>query len=171
MSIDDFKTIDSKENAHCLVLDKNIVLDNKTIFAKVSRKIAQRGMASPVNTKFLQKYVIELMQHKPQVDRGKKCDSVNTGYRIMGSHADRTSSGNREYAFRPGVPDNKQEELRQKTAHIVEHLQTSLIIINPLLHYHYSLMVQVTQTTTLNVYGKHAPGFFGWKRLSFTVPH
>jgi len=159
MSINDFKTIDSKENFHCLVIDENIELDNKTIFAKVSRKIAQRGMASPVNTKFLQKYVIELMQHKPQVDRGKKCDSVNTGYRIMGSHADRTSSGNREYAFRPGVPDDKQEELRQKTAHIVEHLQTSLISINPLLHCHYSLMVQVAQTTTLDVYDKHAPAF------------
>jgi len=68
MLIDDFKTIDSKENTHCLVVDENIVLDNKTIFAKVSRKIAQLGMASPDNTKILRKYVIELMEHKPQVD-------------------------------------------------------------------------------------------------------
>eukprot|EP00532_Pseudo-nitzschia_australis_P015969 CAMPEP_0168261558 /NCGR_PEP_ID=MMETSP0141_2-20121125/9134_1 /TAXON_ID=44445 /ORGANISM="Pseudo-nitzschia australis, Strain 10249 10 AB" /LENGTH=142 /DNA_ID=CAMNT_0008199697 /DNA_START=68 /DNA_END=493 /DNA_ORIENTATION=- len=142
MSINEFKTIDSKEIDHCLVLDENLELDNRTIFAKVSREMVKRGMASMVNTIFLRSYVEKLMQHKPQVDQGKKCDSVNTGYRVMGSHPDQTSLGNREYAFRPGVPNKKQKELQQKTAHIIKHLQTSLQTINPLIHYHYSLMVQ-----------------------------
>jgi len=112
MSIDNFKTIDSKEINHCLVLDKNLELKNRTIFAKVSRQTARRNIASPVNTILLRSFVKELMKHKPQVDRGIKCDSINYGYRIMGSHPDRTSGENREYVFRPGMWDTKKKEIK-----------------------------------------------------------
>eukprot|EP00532_Pseudo-nitzschia_australis_P005438 CAMPEP_0168188548 /NCGR_PEP_ID=MMETSP0139_2-20121125/15740_1 /TAXON_ID=44445 /ORGANISM="Pseudo-nitzschia australis, Strain 10249 10 AB" /LENGTH=79 /DNA_ID=CAMNT_0008111061 /DNA_START=364 /DNA_END=603 /DNA_ORIENTATION=- len=79
-------------------------------------------MASPVNSTLLQSFVTELMEHKPQVHRGIKCDSKNSGYRIMGSHPDRTSAENREYAFRQGVADKKKKEMQQMTTHIVNHL-------------------------------------------------
>mgnify|MGYP001626972923 CR=1 FL=1 len=76
MSIDRFKTIDSTNKDHCLVLD-NIEPKPDTIVAKISREMAKRNLASPKNTKLLRGFVKHLMRFKPQVDRGKKCDSMN----------------------------------------------------------------------------------------------
>jgi len=71
MSIDEFKTIDSTKEDHCLVLD-NIKPKPDTIFAKISWEMAKRNLASPKNTKLLVRgFIQDLMRFKPQVDGGK----------------------------------------------------------------------------------------------------
>jgi len=158
MSINHFKTIDSTYSVHCLALDDT---KEKTdmIFAKISREVAKRHLAKSENSQLLRGLVDDLMKYKSHVNRGTKCDSVNTGYRIMGFHPDRISADNREYAFNPGVTEEKKKEIEENTNHIVQHLQGSLRSINPFIQYHRSVMMQVVKNTTLDVIGDHAPAF------------
>ena len=158
MSIDHFKTIDSTYFDHCLALD-DTKEKTDTIFAKISREFAKRHLAKPENSQLLRGLVDDLMKYKSHVNRGTKCDSVNTGYRIMGFHPDRISADNREYAFNPGVKEQKKKEIEENTNHIVQHLQGSLRTINPFIQYHRSVMMQIVKNTTLDVIGDHAPAF------------
>jgi hypothetical protein len=158
MSIDHFKTIDSTYTNHCLALD-DTKEKTDTVFAKISREVAKRHLATTENSQLLRDLVDDLMKYKPHVDRGNKCDSVNTGYRIMGFHPDRISADNREFPFCPGVKEQKKQEIEENTNHIVEHLQGSLRTINPLIKCHRSVMIQIVKNTTLDVIGDHVPAF------------
>mmetsp|Transcript_19989 Transcript_19989/g.41136 ORF Transcript_19989/g.41136 Transcript_19989/m.41136 type:complete len:141 (-) Transcript_19989:35-457(-) len=121
MSIDHFKTINSFYSYHRIALDCTKEKPN-TVFAKVSREVAKKHLATPENCQLLRDFVDDLMKYKPHVNRGNKCDSTNTGYRIMGFHPDRISADNHEYAFRPGVDNQKKLEIEENTNHIVEQL-------------------------------------------------
>mmetsp|Transcript_6251 Transcript_6251/g.13409 ORF Transcript_6251/g.13409 Transcript_6251/m.13409 type:complete len:269 (+) Transcript_6251:364-1170(+) len=158
MSIDHFKTINSFYSYHRIALDCTKEKPN-TVFAKVSREVAKKHLATPENCQLLRDFVDDLMKYKPHVNRGNKCDSTNTGYRITGFHPDRISADNRKYAFRPGIDDEKKLEIEENTNHIVEHLQGSLRTINPFLQYHRLVMIQIVKNTTLDVIGDHAPAF------------
>ena len=115
MSIQEFTSVNSTNQKHCLVWYK---YDNSMLFfGKVSRDKAKNHLASERNIECLRNFTTKIMDCKPMVNRGKKCASTNFGYVIMGVHPDRTSIGNREYVFCNHVNDEKNRTREDNRAH------------------------------------------------------
>uniref|UniRef100_A0A7S4ASM8 Uncharacterized protein n=1 Tax=Pseudo-nitzschia australis TaxID=44445 RepID=A0A7S4ASM8_9STRA len=96
MSIQRYMTIDSSKFRSCLVVDEN--KRTNRIFAKISRQSANYHLAHPLNIQSLRETSNNIIQSKPEVKRGTKCDSINTGYGIMGMRPDRNTPNNGPYA-------------------------------------------------------------------------
>ena len=79
--INHFEIIDSKEFKHILAFDKS--QPSLRVFAKVSRAIARRHLATTKNINLIRWFALAIIGAKPNVTRGKKCYSVNDGYAII----------------------------------------------------------------------------------------
>ena len=88
--IDHFKTLDSMEDKHIIAVNESE--SSMRIFAKMSRGIAWHHLATTKNINRTRWFAPAIIGAKPKVMRGKKCDSVNYGYAIIGEHPDRLSS-------------------------------------------------------------------------------
>ena len=75
-SIQEFTTIDSTDQKHCVVLDKSD--GNKLIFGRVSRELAKEHLGTVDNIACLCKFTTRLTKCKPKVNRGNKCGSRNS---------------------------------------------------------------------------------------------
>ena len=84
--IDHFKTLDSTEDQHILAFDKS--QPSLRVFAKVSRANARNHLATTNNINSIRWFAPAIIGAKPNIVRGKKCDSVNDGYAIIGKRPD-----------------------------------------------------------------------------------
>mmetsp|Transcript_25018 Transcript_25018/g.52822 ORF Transcript_25018/g.52822 Transcript_25018/m.52822 type:complete len:196 (+) Transcript_25018:284-871(+) len=124
MSIQDFTPIDSSKTRSCWVTDKCDMTIH--IFAKISRDTACKHLAHPINIRNLRSTLEDIIKSKPEVKRGIKCDSINSGYGIMGVRPDRNIPNNGTYAFKKNVTEEAKTKLEKQTRKIVLHLQDSL---------------------------------------------
>ena len=88
--IDHFDTLDSTGEKHIIAIDKS--KPSMRIFAKVLRGIVRHHLATTKNINCIRWFAPAIIGAKPKAVRGKKCDSVNYGYAIIGEHPDRLSS-------------------------------------------------------------------------------
>ena len=79
--INNFKTLDSTEDKHILAFDESE--PSMRVFAKVSRGIARHRLATTKRW-----FAPAIIGVKPKVVRGKKCDSVNDEFAIIGERPD-----------------------------------------------------------------------------------
>jgi len=157
MSIQHYMTIDSSKFRSCLVVDEN--KRTNRIFAKISRQSANYHLAHPKNIQSLIETSNNIIQSKPEVKRGTKCDSINTGYGIMGIRPDRNTPNNGPYAFKKTVSDERKRELQKETMKIVRHLQQSLGGIKYHVNREMSIMKQIVDGTSLTAIEDYAIAF------------
>jgi len=112
MSIQDFTPIDSSKTRSCWVTDKCDMTIH--IFAKISRDTALSRLANPNNIRDLRATSEDIIKSKPEVKIGIKCDSINSGYGIMGIRPDRNTPNNGTYAFKKTLPRKQKPNLKSK---------------------------------------------------------
>ena len=66
----------------------------RCIFAKVLRNGAKRHLVTDKNIELLQRFAHTMVGSKPKVIRGKKCNSINSGYAIIGERPNRFTGMN-----------------------------------------------------------------------------
>ena len=71
-------------------------------------------MAHPVNIRKVRSTSEDIIKSKPEVKRGTKCDSINSGYGIMGIRPDRNTPNNGTYAFNKTVTEEEKKNLKSK---------------------------------------------------------
>ena len=109
--IDHFKTLDSTEDKQILAYDESE--QSLRISTKGSRQSARRHLATTKNINRIRWFAPEIIGAKPTVVRGKKCDSVNDGYAIIGKRPDRLSSENGVYVFKKHVSHDMKTKLEK----------------------------------------------------------
>jgi len=112
MSIQHFTTIDSSKTRSCWVTDKCDTTIH--IFAKISRDTAREHLAHLINIRNLRSTLEDIIKSKPKVKRGIKCDSINSGYGIMGVRPDRNGPNNGTYAFKKKLPRKQKPNWKSK---------------------------------------------------------
>jgi len=157
MSIQHFTTIDSSKTRSCWVTDESDM--SIPIFSKISRNRARNHLAHPDNIRKVRSTSEDIIKSKPEVKRGTKCDSINSGYGIMGFGPDRNTPNNGTYAFNKTVTEEEKNKLEKQTRKIVVHLQNSLGGLKFLMHDDLSVMEQIVQGTSLNAIRSTAIAF------------
>ena len=110
--IDAFETLDSTEEKHIIAYNESD--KSLHIFAKVSRQIARRHLATTKNINRMRWFAREIIGAKSKVVRGKNCDSVNDGYTIIGKRPERLSSENGVYVLKTHVSPEMKRNLKNK---------------------------------------------------------
>eukprot|EP00536_Pseudo-nitzschia_multiseries_P018842 jgi/Psemu1/57580/gm1.57580_g len=121
VSIDSFKTLDSTDKKFVLAFAESE--PSLRLFAKASRQFAKRRLGTPKNIEITRTFAGQIVESKPKIGRGTKCDSVNSGYAIIGMRPNRLKSGNGVYVFKNNVDSTTKENLEQKALHIVKEMQ------------------------------------------------
>ena len=86
LSIDTFEPTYSMEDKYMIAFNES--KPSLRIFAKVSRKIARHHLATMGNINCIRSFASKIIGAKPKADRGKKCDSINGVYAIIGIRPD-----------------------------------------------------------------------------------
>eukprot|EP00536_Pseudo-nitzschia_multiseries_P006484 jgi/Psemu1/304190/fgenesh1_kg.139_\ len=84
VSIDSFKTVDSTDKKFVLAFAKSE--PSLRIFAKASRQFAKQRLGTPKNIEITRTFAGQIVQSKPKIGRGTKCDSVNTNLEQKALH-------------------------------------------------------------------------------------
>ena len=98
IKIDPFETKDRTEKQNFITFDQ--YQESKCIFTKVSRNRVKRHLATDKSIKLLRRYAPTMVGAKSKVIRGKKCDSWNSGYAIIGERPNRLTGMNGKYVFK-----------------------------------------------------------------------
>ena len=69
------------------------------------RNRAKRLLATDKNMKLLHRFAPTMLEAKPKMVRGKKCDSFNSVCAIIGERPDRLTGTNGQYDFKTDIPD------------------------------------------------------------------
>ena len=110
MLIDDHKHfIDTDHHNYLIATD----VDDYSIriCAKVGRQKATFGLGSEKSLARLRTFSEEIIQCKPNTGQGKKRDSINDGYAIIGIHADCKTGELVQYVFKKYVNKGKKKRL------------------------------------------------------------
>eukprot|EP00536_Pseudo-nitzschia_multiseries_P009556 jgi/Psemu1/306631/fgenesh1_kg.270_\ len=157
VSIDSFKTVDSTDKKFVLAFAESE--PSLRIFAKASRQFAKQRLGTPENIEITRTFAGQIVQSKPKIGRGTKCDSVNSGYAIIGMRPNRLKSGNGVYVFKNNVDSTTKANLEQKALHIVKEMQLCLTPMSKLVNLETTVMNEVVNRTTLNAIGNHVTAF------------
>eukprot|EP00536_Pseudo-nitzschia_multiseries_P019223 jgi/Psemu1/316804/fgenesh1_kg.4150_\ len=157
VSIDSFTTLDSTNEKFVLAFAESE--PSLRIFAKASTQIAKRRLGTPKNIEITRTFAGQIVESKPKIGRGTKCDSVNSGYAIVGMRPNRLKSGNGVYVFKNNVDSTTKYNLEQKALHIVKEMQLSLTPMSKFVNLETTVMNEVVNRTTLNAIGHHATAF------------
>eukprot|EP00536_Pseudo-nitzschia_multiseries_P004241 jgi/Psemu1/9560/gm1.9560_g len=124
VSIESFTTLYSTNKKFILAFDKSE--PSLQIFAKASTQFAKQCLGTPGNIEITRTFAGEIVESKPKIGQGTKCDSVNNGYAIMGMRPNRLTSGNGVYVFKKNVDPTTKDSLEQTALHIVKEMQLCL---------------------------------------------
>eukprot|EP00536_Pseudo-nitzschia_multiseries_P019599 jgi/Psemu1/61749/gm1.61749_g len=145
VSIESFKTLDSTGEKFILAFAESE--PSLRIFAKASTQFAKQRLGRPENIEITRTFSGEIVEAKPKIGRGTKCDSVNNGYAIIGMRPNRLKSGNGVY------------DLQQTALHIVKEMQLCLSPMVKFVNRETTVLNEVVSCTTLNAIGHHAMAF------------
>eukprot|EP00536_Pseudo-nitzschia_multiseries_P017990 jgi/Psemu1/53555/gm1.53555_g len=168
LSIDNFETLDSTKDEHILAFDD--YKPSLRIFAKVSRGLAERHLASKNNINLLREFAPAIVGAKPTIGRGVKRGSINDDYAIIGIRPERLDSNNGEYVFKSHVDPSMKLELEEKTVEIVKHMHHSLIDVEPFVAKEMDVLSQILSRTKLNAIGCHVDDDMYYTRLTVIAP-
>ena len=157
LSINNFETLDSTKDEHILAFDD--YKPSLRIFAKVSRGLAERHLASKNNINLLREFAPAIVGAKPTVGRGVKRGSINDDYAIIGIRPERLDSNIGEYVFKSHVDPSIKLELEETTVEIVKHMHHSLIDVEPFVAEEMDVLSQILSRTKLNAIGQQALAF------------
>ena len=155
--VDGFDFKDSTEEKHLIAFENNTT--SRCVFAKVSRKISRYHLNTEKNIRRIRWFASAIMESKPHINRGKKCDSINDGYAIMGMRPERLISVNGEYVYKKSVSTTRIDKLEETAFHIVNHLQLSMNHIKKYIEEDSDIMDEIINTLTLESIGRHATAF------------
>ena len=158
MSVDDHKHfIDSDYHTHFIATDADDF--SIRICAKVGRRRATFGLGSEKSLARLRTFSEEIIQCKPNTGRGKKRDSINDGYAILGIHPDRNTGELVQYVFKKDVNKGKKKRLHRAAVGVIQMLEKAAKPLNPFFGKELSIMQQIVCRTNLNVIGHNATAF------------
>eukprot|EP00536_Pseudo-nitzschia_multiseries_P018068 jgi/Psemu1/53987/gm1.53987_g len=157
VSSDSFKTLDSTVKKFVLAFAKSE--PSLRIFAKASTQFAKQHLGTPENIEITRTFAEQIVESKPKIGRGTKCDSVNSGYAIIGMRPNQLKSGNGVYVFKNNVDSTTKDNLEQKALHIVKEMQLCLSPMSKFVNLETTVMNEVVSRTTLNAIGHHAAAF------------
>eukprot|EP00536_Pseudo-nitzschia_multiseries_P013991 jgi/Psemu1/37157/gm1.37157_g len=80
VSIDSFKTLDTTDEKFVLAFAESE--PSLRIFAKASTQFAKQRLGTPKNIEITRTFAGQIVESKPKIGRGTKCDSVNSGFAI-----------------------------------------------------------------------------------------
>ena len=159
ISVDDHKHfIDTDYHNHFIATDADDF--SIQICAKVGRWRATFGLGSEKSLARLRTFSEEIIQCKPNTGRGKKRDSINDGYAILGIHPDCNTGELVQYVFKKDVNKGKKKRLHQAAGGGIQMLeQAAKPLLNPFFGKELSIMQQIVCQTKLNVIGHNATAF------------
>ena len=158
MSIDDFKIEDSTEDNHLIAFEKGD--SSRCVFAKNSRLIARVHLATQRNIQCIRWFAPTLIKWKLHINQGKKCDSINDGYTIIGMRPERLTLENGKYVYKTETRLMQIDKLEETALHIVKHLQLSMNHIKKYICQDRVIMNEIFNNLTLEAIGRQATAFF-----------
>eukprot|EP00536_Pseudo-nitzschia_multiseries_P011770 jgi/Psemu1/29890/gm1.29890_g len=158
VSIDSFKTLDSTNKKFVVAFAESE--PSLRIFAKASTQFAKQRLGTPKTIEITRTFAGQTVESKPKIGQGTKCDSVNSGYGIIGMRPNQLKSGNGVYVFKNNVDSTTKDNLEQKALHIVKETQLCLSPMPKFVNLETTVMNEVVSHTTLNAIGHHATAFF-----------
>eukprot|EP00536_Pseudo-nitzschia_multiseries_P003318 jgi/Psemu1/7485/gm1.7485_g len=157
VSIESFKTVDSTNEKFILAFDQSEL--SLRIFAKASTQFAKQRLGRPKTIEITRMFAGEIVEAKPKIGQGTKCDSGNNGYAIIGMRPNQLTSGNGVYVFKNNVDPTTQDHLELTALHIVKEMQLCLSPMAKFVNLEMTVMNEVVSRTTLNAIDHHTTAF------------